>query len=225
MSKNLILFLAGVIVLYLLVVLMIRFSGMRRRHGIKVTLSEEAQAKERAALEAKKAASAANNALRLFIVQITRFASRHGLALLMPANVVWKNDSCRLTLLLVGKGGVLGVKSIRFGGEVQGNVSAPNWTHRENGEENEFRNPLLGCEADKATLQALLAENGLPNVPVDCVTVFINPKVQINAPAAVRRFTEQELFDALENGQLCPDAGCDADAIARVLQEHIPAAQ
>ena len=225
MNRSLVLFVVGVILLYLMVVLMVRFSGMRRRGGVKVTLSEEGRAKERAALEAKKSAAAAANALRLFIVQVTRFAANHGLTLLMPANVVWGNAACRLTLLLVGKGGVLGVKSIRFGGEVQGNVSAPAWVHRECGEESEFKNPLLGCDADKATLQALLAENGLGDVPVDCVTVFINPKVQINAPAAVRRFTEQELFDALETGTLCPDAGCDAARIAEVLQAHIPAAQ
>ena len=89
----------------------------------------------------------------------------------------------------------------------------------------EFKNPLLGCEEDKATLQKLLADHGLSDVPIDCVTVFINPKVQVNAPDAVRYFTEQQLFDALENGTLCPSVGCNAAKAAEVLRGIIPAAQ
>ena len=225
MNHTVIFFAIGVILVFFLVLLMVRFSGIRRKGGVKVTYSEQAQAKQQAEQEAKKASSAANNALRLFIVRVTRFAAKHHLELLMPANVVYGDTACRLTFLLVGSGGVLGVKSIRFGGEVQGNVSAPAWLRRENGQESEFKNPLLGCEEDKATLQKLLADHGLSDMPIDCVTVFINPKVQVNAPDAVRYFTEQGLFDALEDGTLCPSADCDAAKAAEVLRGFIPAAQ
>ena len=70
MNHTVIFFAIGVILVYFLVLLMVRFSGIRRKGGVKVTYSEQAQAKQQAEQEAKKASSAANNALRLFIVRV-----------------------------------------------------------------------------------------------------------------------------------------------------------
>ena len=192
----------------------------RRKGRVQVTYSEAAQEKEKARLETEKARRKASTALQLFIAQCGRVAQKCKMTVLMPGSIALGEETTRLTLLLVGRGGVLGVKSFSFGGEVQGHAAA-DWTRTENGETHTFKSPVAGCEADTALLRRLLDQNGLADVPVRCVPVFVNSAARLNIPAAVEYYTDKSLFAALEEGALLPDAGCDPAALMALLQKNL----
>ena len=192
----------------------------RRKGRVQVSYSEAAQEKEKARLEQEKARRKASTALQLFIAQCGRLAQKLKMTVLMPGSIALGDETTRLTLLLVGKGGVLGVKSFSFGGEVQGHVAA-SWTRTENGETHTFASPVAGCEADTALLRRLLDENGLGDVPVRCVPVFVNTAAQLHIPAAVEYYTAKSFYAALEEGALLPETNCDPAALMALLQKNL----
>lgn len=193
----------------------------RRKGRIQVTYSEEAQEKERLRLEKEKAKRKANTALQMFIAQMGRVSQKLKMTVLVPGSIQVEGETTRLTMVLVCSGGVLGIKSLSFAGEVTAHRAAASWSRTENGETAEFTNPLTGCEQDTALLRRLLDANGMANVPARCVPVFVNHAVEVKAPASVEYYTDKTLFAALEEGTLLPDAGCDPAAVMALLQANL----
>lgn len=192
----------------------------RRKGKVQVTYSEAAQEKEQLRLAKEKAKRKANTALQMFIAQTGRVAQKQKITMLMPGALDVQGETTRLTMVLAGPGGLLGIKSLSFAGEVQGHMSAP-WSRTENGETTTFANPVEGCAQDAALLRKLLDDNGMANVPAACVAVFVNHDVSVKAPAAAAYYTDKTLFAALENGELMPDAGCDTAALMALLQKSL----
>lgn len=192
----------------------------RRKGKVQVTYSEAAQEKEQLRLAKEKAKRKANTALQMFIAQTGRVAQKQKITMLMPGALDVQGETTRLTMVLAGPGGLLGIKSLSFAGEVQGHISAP-WSRTENGETTTFSNPMDGCEQDTALLRKLLDANGMADVPAACVAVFVNHDASVKAPAAAKYYTDKTLFAALENGELMADAGCDTAALMALLQKSL----
>ena len=74
---------------------------------------------------------------------------------------------------------------------------------------------------DMISLPGTLDENGLGDVPVRCVPIFVNTAAQLHIPAAVEYYTAKSFYAALEEGALLPETNCDPAALVALLQKNL----
>lgn len=192
---------------------------IRRSHGEKtkgLLGGETAQKREAPPVQHNGTASEIKEA----IGSVMRYAARKDWKLVCPGCVLFEEKLCRATVLLVGPGGVLGLRFYGYGGKVAPAPSGPAWEQELNGSCRTIDNPLLVMQQDTKLLSRALAAGGFANVPVQSLSVLTHPQVSLTAPKGTNILLRSELKGWLENHQETASSRvADPAAVAAYLEQ------
>ena len=154
-----------------------------------------------------------------FVARVLRQSRRQKIKVVYPAIVLDGTQMVQMMVALVGQFGVLGVRCVGFGGVIHAGESATKWKQERGGASQTIPNYARQAAADSITVQSALTAAGLPGIPVEVVTVFTTPGVQLIGSPSQRYCTVDGFFELLKRPRFAEDRGVSIDTVVTRLTE------
>ena len=150
---------------------------------------------------------------------LSRYAASHGFKLLRPAHFSAGQRSAELDAVLVTFGGLIGVRCLGYNGEIFANPGERDWLWITAEGRERIPDPVAQCAADARALRDVLMQDPrLRSVPVECLPVFTDKKVQLSVPKSMPVLRRSQLNGTLEQQKYLEDRGLDVERVCALLE-------
>lgn len=152
--------------------------------------------------------------------KLKRIGLFRGYKVLNDIYLPMKEGLTQIDHIVIGHFGILVVESKLFSGEVYGNPSEERWLQSKNGKKRTFYNPIMQNQTHIRCIRALLAREGIYNIPIFDLVVFAGNKLDLMVPRDLPVIKLKKLKKELKKRDYKKDRGIDVKSLCEFFESQ-----
>ena len=150
------------------------------------------------------------------------YATKYHFFCIVPGTLMHGDEVASLAVLLVTRKSVIGFNCFGYGGTICPGNGDEDWKQILNGEETSFASPVVKNRAQKEILDAVLKENGYPDIYTEVFGVFTASGVTLKDNNSRKTYccSQKVMMDILKGNRYMESRGVDPQKVGRMLEAH-----
>ena len=187
--------------------------------------AESSGKKEKSRSAASQQKNSSKQELMKTISDLLSYGRKQKFFCVVPGTLIHGDDVASLAVLMVTRKSVLGFNCFGYGGTIIPGNGDEDWKQIINGEEKPIPSPIVRNRKQKEILDAVLRENGYPDLYTEIYGVFTASGVTLKDNNSRKTYccTQKLMMELLNGKRFLEDRGVKPQEVGKMLEGHTKA--